>query len=415
MLLFSFSQLVALGCLQGIIIALYLFGKAGVSRILAIYVALIAINMGVSFYIDTGLFKPPMHFISLWSSLNSYLLLGPVLLFFVLYMTNAKRQWHWKDSLHFLPFILFLGMSAHSFINVTTNELLTLQSISNQLQQVTEQSLTERFSLVYLLPAAHFISYLIVASILVLRFFYKRKRNTALQQLNWIITVLALSHLMMLSLFIVLIVSIINGITQSTDTFTMANFSTVLFFFGFTYLLIRFGRPTPESSEQVHLINQQKETVNGQSITLKEGLVDEQTTSAHVTKKPAIKELSEQVELDEEQQQQLNEIDALMVKEKYYLNSRLTQQELAEALSLSRHQLSLLLSHHQAGNFYELINQYRVSAVVKAMKSRPLTDNLINIAYDCGFSSKSSFNQVFKKYKAKTPSQYRKYIRLTDS
>jgi AraC-like DNA-binding protein len=413
--LFSLSQLVALGCLQGIIIALYLFGKAGVSRILAIYIALIAINMGVSFYIDTGLFKPTMHFISLWSSLNSYLLLGPVLLFFVLYMTNAKRQWHLKDSLHFLPFILIVGISAHSYINVTTNELLSLQAISNQLQQVTEKSLTERFSLIYVLPAAHFISYLFIASALVLRFYYKQKRNTALQQLSWLINVLALSHLMMLSLFVVLIVSIINQISQTTGTFALANLSTVFFFFSLTFMLIRFGRPTLENSEQVHLINRKKETVNVQPITLNEGLVDEQTTLAHVARKPVIKELPEQVELDEEQQQQLIELDALMVKEKYYLNSGLTQLELAEALSLSRHQLSLLLSHHQAGSFYELINQYRVSAVVEAMKSRPLTDNLINIAYDCGFSSKSSFNQVFKKYKANTPSQYRKDIRHISS
>ena len=58
--LFSFSNLVALGCIQGGIISLYLFHKVGVSRILAIYLALLAMNMCVSFYIDSGLFDSSM-------------------------------------------------------------------------------------------------------------------------------------------------------------------------------------------------------------------------------------------------------------------------------------------------------------------------------------------------------------------
>ncbi len=61
-----------------------------------------------------------------------------------------------------------------------------------------------------------------------------------------------------------------------------------------------------------------------------------------------------------EQQQWLNALDELMVTQKWYLNPQLTQVELAQELAISRDQLSELLSHHQAGSFYELLNQYRI-------------------------------------------------------
>lgn len=399
--LFSFSQLVALGCLQGIIIAGYLFVKAGVSRILAIYLTLLTINMGVSFYIDSGLFDSSMYFISIWRSVNSYLLLGPLLIVFVLQIIEPKRQWRLTDALHFLPFII---TALWSLIDVVNNGLPFFQLAGEQLQQVTKQPLTERFSLLYLIPAAHFIGYLLVASSYVLRFFFHHKRGSVLPQLSWLISVLTLSHLMMLSIFVALIFSIINGLAPSTNSFAIANFSTVVAFFALTYILLRFDRPTP-----VRLTDKQKR-MNETSQLINERLFAEpvKSTEHHVNTAPI-----QSTVLSNAQQQQLTALDVLMVKEKYYLNSQLTQLELAQALALTRHQLSELLSRHHTGSFYELVNHYRIAAVVEAIKTRPPTDNIINIAYDCGFSSKSSFNQVFKKYKQQTPSQYRKAMLLS--
>ena len=398
--LFSFSQLVGLGCLQGIIIAGYLFVKPGVSRILAIYLTLLTINMGVSFYIDSGLFDSSMHFISIWRSVNSYLLLGPLLIIFVLQMIEPKRKWRLTDTLHLLPFLI---TALWSLIDVLNNGLPFFQLSGEQLQQVTKQPLTERFSLFYLLPAAHFIGYLLVASGFALRFFFHHKRRSVLPQLSWIISVLTLSHLMMLSTFAALIFSIINDLAPSANSFAIANFSTVLAFFGLTYLLLRFDRPT-----NLNLTAQQKR-MNEASQLVNEKLVTELIKSTEHKENTAS---AQSVVLSDAQKQQLTALDALMVKDKCYLNPQLTQLQLAQALALTRHQLSELLSLHKTGSFYELVNHYRIAAVVEAIKTRPATDNIINIAYDCGFSSKSSFNQVFKKYKQQTPSQYRKAILL---
>ena len=93
--------------------------------------------------------------------------------------------------------------------------------------------------------------------------------------------------------------------------------------------------------------------------------------------------------------------------EKPYLNPQLTLSELANNLDLSSHHLSQLINEDFNQNFFEFINQYRVSAFQEAVKNpanKHLT--LLAIAMDCGFNSKSSFNRTFKQLTGETPSQY---------
>jgi len=387
---FGFDQLVGLGCIQGVILALYLIVKTRVSRILALYIALIAINMGVSFYIDSGLFESEMYFISMWRIINTYLLLGPLLLAFVLYMFNDERCFQKRELWHLLPFALSLF---NSILLLGSQSLPFLDTVAMSLQQITEHSLNDRFSWGYLLPALHFITYLLISSWLVFHHLLPQNRVYNSSQIWWLVSTLGISALMMLSTALVFIISIIMQLNQTTNTFAISNLSTVVGFFGLTYLLIRFGRP-------VGYVHQSEENL---SEVLKANELTANQNKANATYK-------KQHELSEEQKQSLLSVDQLMINDKVYLDPQFTQLKMAEALKLTRHSLSEILSYHSFGNFYELINHYRIAAVVEAIKTRPVTDNLINIAYDCGFSSKSTFNQVFKKHNQQTPSQYRKSI-----
>ncbi len=60
-------------------------------------------------------------------------------------------------------------------------------------------------------------------------------------------------------------------------------------------------------------------------------------------------------------------------------------------------------------SFSDYVNGYRVKAV-KEMFSDPANDNrnILEIAYDAGFYSKSTFNTAFRKFTDTTPSTYRK-------
>jgi AraC-like DNA-binding protein len=99
----------------------------------------------------------------------------------------------------------------------------------------------------------------------------------------------------------------------------------------------------------------------------------------------------------------------LMEHEKLYRQSGLTLKDLADALSVSAHQLSQVLNQHLNTNFYDFVNGYRVEEV-KAELYNPHKKHLtiLALALDAGFDSKTTFNAVFKKHTGLTPSAYKK-------
>lgn len=100
-----------------------------------------------------------------------------------------------------------------------------------------------------------------------------------------------------------------------------------------------------------------------------------------------------------------------MTDKKPYLDSELTLTSLAKDLNISRSQLSLLINDGIGGNFYDFINKYRVEEVKRLMID-PLVKNynLLGIALEAGFKSKSTFNLIFKRFTGLTPTEYRKNI-----
>jgi AraC-like DNA-binding protein len=114
---------------------------------------------------------------------------------------------------------------------------------------------------------------------------------------------------------------------------------------------------------------------------------------------------------DESAEKYLKKLQQYMQSEKPYLNSNITLPELAHHLSMSVHYLSQVINEKLKQNFFEFINQYRVEEAKKMLvdpNKKYLT--IAAIGFEAGFNSNSSFNAVFKKYTALTPSQFRKSI-----
>jgi AraC-like DNA-binding protein len=99
----------------------------------------------------------------------------------------------------------------------------------------------------------------------------------------------------------------------------------------------------------------------------------------------------------------------LMEIEKPYLNSELNLVKLAEQMNLSTHQLSYLINNAFGENFFNFINRHRVQKAKELLKN-PEYDhfNVLVIAYESGFNSKTSFNNTFKRMTKCTPTEYRK-------
>ncbi|NVK21526.1 MAG: AraC family transcriptional regulator [Kangiellaceae bacterium] len=129
-------------------------------------------------------------------------------------------------------------------------------------------------------------------------------------------------------------------------------------------------------------------------------------------KQPEIKTKPDTSEglLDQEMRSSiLQEVKEKVKKEALYRNSELTLATLAEYIGVSVHHLSETLNQQGGKNFNQFINEYRVAEVCEQLKQKNKR-NLIDLALDAGFSSKSSFNATFKKLTGKAPSVYRQEI-----
>ncbi|MFT3704553.1 MAG: helix-turn-helix domain-containing protein [Agriterribacter sp.] len=98
-----------------------------------------------------------------------------------------------------------------------------------------------------------------------------------------------------------------------------------------------------------------------------------------------------------------------MDKSKIYLDTELSLEDLASRSAIPKHHLTQLLNERFRKNFYVFINEYRIEEAIKKLSTTD-DDNvsMLSLAYDCGFNSKSSFNNYFKKVTGHTPSGFRK-------
>jgi AraC-like DNA-binding protein len=102
--------------------------------------------------------------------------------------------------------------------------------------------------------------------------------------------------------------------------------------------------------------------------------------------------------------------------EKIYKKDHLSLAALSEELAIPSYQLSWIINKKMNKTFSGLVNSYRVREVRKRLTSPSDADkNILEIAFDAGFNTKTSFNRVFKKLTRTTPSQYRQQHRQKKS
>ena len=111
----------------------------------------------------------------------------------------------------------------------------------------------------------------------------------------------------------------------------------------------------------------------------------------------------------EDQKKYLKLLNEYMEQNKPYLNGSISIRELAEELKIPYYYISIVINNLLKKNFYDYINEYRIHEVVRIFKKTEDKDtaNILTIAFECGFNSKSTFNSVFKKIMGTTPSRFR--------
>jgi AraC-like DNA-binding protein len=113
-------------------------------------------------------------------------------------------------------------------------------------------------------------------------------------------------------------------------------------------------------------------------------------------------ELLEKVVLD---------LKTCIVEKKPHLRPRLSLRELSEISAIPEVQISNAINTILNQNFYDYINSLRVEEFISKCKNKANHEyTLTAIAFECGFNSKSSFFEIFKKQTGQTPAQFIKSL-----
>lgn len=110
-----------------------------------------------------------------------------------------------------------------------------------------------------------------------------------------------------------------------------------------------------------------------------------------------------------EYENELEQIKDIVIKERLYIDSNLSLNQLSRKTKINTSQLSYIINKGLNKNFNDFINEYRVEEVKNELRNPEKQHlSILAIAYDSGFNSKATFNRVFKRLTGVSPSEYRK-------
>ena len=98
-------------------------------------------------------------------------------------------------------------------------------------------------------------------------------------------------------------------------------------------------------------------------------------------------------------------LDRVMREQKIYLEPTLSLRDLAKTISTSPNYVSQTLNTYIGETFFDYVNSWRIKDAVSMIVGSD--ESVMNIAYDVGFNSRSSFYKAFKREMAMTPTAYR--------
>ncbi|GGD03298.1 helix-turn-helix domain-containing protein [Hyunsoonleella pacifica] len=109
--------------------------------------------------------------------------------------------------------------------------------------------------------------------------------------------------------------------------------------------------------------------------------------------------------------QQIEHLKRYMVNEEPFLEPSLTVKKLSEQIDIPHRELSILINQQLGQHFFDFVNSYRIEkakSILKDPSKKKYT--VLEILYEVGFNSKSSFNTAFKKHTGLTPTVFRKKL-----
>ncbi|WCL47732.1 helix-turn-helix domain-containing protein [Leptospira sp. GIMC2001] len=106
------------------------------------------------------------------------------------------------------------------------------------------------------------------------------------------------------------------------------------------------------------------------------------------------------------------QLKKVMEKDKPYLDEELNLKKLCIRLNVSQNHLSQVINELENLSFFHYVNEWRAKEAMELIrKDSGNNKKLIEIAYDAGFNSLSSFNLHFKRVTGMTPREFRNPVK----
>ena len=376
----------AIGFAQGILLIIFLFFKREnrtANNLLALLLLLISFSLFLNFLYASGLILKIPHFIGL-DNPNPFLI-PPLIYFYARALTTKDFKLKPKDLFHLIPFIAyFFYVYVNFFIQDAAYKIEFLETMSN-VKMPTD------------LLISSFLKIIQAIIYLLMSFSLLNKHTNSIKNEFSYVEKINLSWLKIITLSITIIYAIrLVGITlpiffaELKPGFIegIMELLNVLFI----YIMAYFALSQPEIFKN--------------SKPLKSTFPE--TTENRIEINAIKPKYSTSTISEDTSRQILQDLRKYMVEEKPYLKSGLTIGEVAESLGIHSKSLSQVINEQVQVNFFNFVNQYRVEEVKSKLQNKEFAHfSILGIALDSGFSSKSSFNTIFKKFTGETPSSYK--------
>lgn len=355
--------------LQGILllINLLLFQKGGKIANYFLGGLIISITLIVfqNFIVFSGYYTKIPHIISLFWPLNG--LIGPLFLFYVLYLITPNRKFKKYDVLH-LALFFYMCYEHINFIalkgeyKIATAEYLYYQNTN----------FNAFFMPSLLLRRIIIIGYALLALYLIINTIKKIKNETSNTNLQYLLKFKSVSYLFI--------------------AYALSSFIGQLYSYVFEVYIGRY--------EVYHHL------LNSSIILILSVVAMQQPERLQFVLQPiSLKKKN----TNPKHQIDIIELRHLMSSQQPYLNPDLKLHDLAQLLNTPPHILSNTINKELEMNFFEFVNRYRVEEFKQRVSSSDFKNySFLAIALDVGFNSKASFNRIFKKETGITPTQYTK-------
>jgi AraC-like DNA-binding protein len=109
-----------------------------------------------------------------------------------------------------------------------------------------------------------------------------------------------------------------------------------------------------------------------------------------------------------DKEQYREKLISVMSEEKIFLNPSVTLSELAHKLEIAPCYVSQIINESFQQNFRDFVNKYRIEESKRLLTQRNQQFNILGIAQEAGFNSKSAFNSAFKKHTGITPKEFKR-------